>query len=68
MPNKLLSPERFAHHVLLLLYPFRDEKDLLSGSPSMYQNKLQEEQVQDVINKNRMKFETYGGLVDQAFV
>ena len=44
------------------------EKDLLSGSPSMYQNKLQEEQVQDVINKNRMKFETYGGLVDQAFV
>ena len=45
VPNKLSSPEIFAHHVLLLYYPFRDVKDLLSGFPLMYQNKLQEEQV-----------------------
>ena len=44
-PNKLLSPDKFAHHVLLLFYPFRDEKELLSGFPPIYQNKLQEEGV-----------------------
>ena len=58
MPNKLLSPEKFAHHVLLLFYPFRDEKELLSGfPPPLYQNKLQEEGVQDVVNINKIKFE-----------
>ena len=40
--NKFLSPEKFAHHVLLLFYPFRDEKELLSSFPPLYQNKLQE--------------------------
>ena len=54
--------------MLLLFYPFRDEKDLLSRFPPMYQNKLQEEQVQNVINVNKMKFEPHGDLVDQAFV
>ena len=67
-PNKLLSPEKIAHPVLLLFYPFRDEKDLLSGLPPMYQNKVQEEQVQDVIKINKMKFEPHGDLLNQAFV
>ena len=41
VPNKLLSPEKFVHRVMLLFYRFRDEKeDLLSGFPKMYQNKL----------------------------
>ena len=30
----------------------------------MYQNKMQEEQVQDVLNVNKVKFEAYGDLVD----
>ena len=38
VPNKLLSPEKFAYHVLLLFYPFRDGKELLSGFPLMHQN------------------------------
>ena len=54
--------------MLLLFYPFRDRKDLLSGLPSMYQNKLQEEGVQNVVNVNKIKFEPYGGLVDQVFL
>ena len=68
MPNKLLSPEIFAHHVLLLYYTFRDEKGLLSVSQPTYQNRQQKEQVQDVINISKMKFEPYGDLDDQAFV
>ena len=66
MSNKLLSSEEFAH-VLLLFYPFRDEKELLSGFPPLYQNKLQEQGVQDVVNTNKIKFEPYGDLVDQAY-
>ena len=40
-PNKLLSPEKFAYHMMLLLFPFRDEKQMLSGCPPLYQTKLQ---------------------------
>ena len=29
--NKLLSPEKISHHVLLLLHSFIDKKELLSG-------------------------------------
>ena len=50
MPNKLLSPEKFGYHVLLLFCSLRDENELLSGLPPMYQNKLQEEEAQDVVN------------------
>ena len=67
MPNKLLSPGKFAHHVMLLCFPFRDEKQLLSGCPASYQNKLQELGAQDVVNRNKVKFESYGDLVDQVF-
>ena len=40
VPNKLLSPEKFAHHVMLLFFPFRDGKQLLSSCPPLYQNKM----------------------------
>ena len=40
---------------------------MLSGFPPLYQNKLQEQGVQDVVNRNKIKFEPYSGLVDQAF-
>ena len=63
--NKLLSPEKFAHNMLLLFYPFRDEKELLSGFPPIYKTKLQEEEVQDVVNINKMEFEPYGDSVNQ---
>ena len=59
--------EKFAHHVLLLFYPFRDEKELLSGLPPLYQNKLQEQGVQDVVSINKIKFEPYGDLVDEEY-
>ena len=55
MPNKFLSPEKFTHHVVLLFCPFRDEKELLTGFPPMYQ-KMREEGVQDVLNINKIRF------------
>ena len=68
VPNEVLCPEKFAHHVLLFFYPFRDERELLSGFPPMYQNKLHEQGVQDVVNNNKIKFELHGDLVDRAYL
>ena len=35
MSNKVLSLKKFAHRVLVFLYPFRDEKKLLSSSSNV---------------------------------
>ena len=67
VPSKLTSPEQFPYQVLLLFYPFRYEKELLSNCPPLYQNKLQEKGSQDVVNMSKLKFESYFDLVDQAF-
>ena len=64
--NKILSPEKNSHHVLFLFYPFRVEKELLSGFPPLHQNKLQEQGFQDVLKTDKIKFKPYGDLVDQA--
>ena len=40
IPNKEKSSEEYTHHMLFMYYPFRDEKDLLSGNPSTYVSKL----------------------------
>lgn len=58
------SREKFAHDVLLLFNPFRDEKKLPSGFPPIYQNKLQEEGSQNVGNTIKIKFMPYSDLVD----
>ena len=59
--NTPLSLEKFAH------YAFKDEKELFPDFLLMYQNKLQEQGVQDAININKITFEPYGHLVDQFF-
>ena len=52
---------------MLLCFSVHNEKQLLSGCPTLFQNKLQEQGVQDVVNRNRTKFEPYRDLVDQNF-
>ena len=66
-PNNSLYPGKYAHHLLILFYPFWDEKDLLSGCLSLYQNKLLEPGVQTVANSNKIKFEPFGNLVDDSY-
>ena len=55
-PNDFLSRKNMhiAHYLLLLFYPFRDNKKLLSCSPPLHQNRLLEPGVQTVgiSNKN----------------
>ena len=38
-----------------------------SGLPPLYQNTLQEPGVQDIVNINKIKCETYGDLVDEVY-
>ena len=67
VPSKHLSPEKLAHHVMLLFFQFADRKQLLSGCPLLYQKQLQEQGVRDVSNRSKIKFEPHGDLVDQTF-
>ena len=38
LPSKFFSLQKFAQYVLLLYFPFRDEKELLLGFSPIYQN------------------------------
>ena len=60
-----MSLEKSTHLVLPLFQLFRNEKEL-SGFPPINQNKVQEEEVQDLVNRKKVKFEPYGGLVNRA--
>ena len=48
---------------MFCFYFIRSEiKELLLDFPTLYQNKLREQSVQNVVNTNKIKFEPYGGL------
>ena len=67
VPNKDRYPEKFAHHLLFISYPFRSEDELLTGNPPTYQNALACASVLSAVNKNRQKFETFADIVEEAF-
>ena len=64
--KKNVTAEKITHYVLLLFYPLKDEK-VLSCFPSVYQNKLQEQGIQDIVNLSKIRGKPYNDLVDQAF-
>ena len=65
-PNKNRDYESYAHHLLLLFYPFWDESDLKVGLPPSYTNKTAEPGVIDIININRALIEPFSDAVDEA--
>ena len=58
-PNKDKNYEIYAHHLLMLYYPFRKGSDLKSGSPPSYTNKLAEVDVLEIVNENRQVSKHY---------
>ena len=66
IPNKETHPEEYAHHLLFMYFPFRDEQELLSGSPPSYQSKASIPDVAVVINRNRALVEPLANDVDIA--
>ena len=68
IPNRYKYPEKYAHHLLFMFYPFRSEQELKSNDTGSYVEKLQEAGVIDVINRNKLVFEPYGDLVEAALL
>ena len=66
IPNAKKEPEKYAHHILFMFYPFRNESDLCSSLDGKYMTKLTEPGVQDIVNENKIRFEPYGDMVDSA--
>ena len=66
VPNQNKYPERYAHHLLFMFFPFRKESELLNDDTGLYIDKLNEPDVIDLINTNKVLFEPYGQMVDVA--
>ena len=64
-PNRHKCPEKYAHHLLMLYYPFRNEGTDLATSKS-FSLKLNEQSVIDVVNRNRAIFEPDSELLELA--
>ena len=68
IPNRYKCPEKYAHHLLFMFFPFRSEENLKSNISGMYTEKLREPGVLDTVNRNKQIFEPYGDLVDTALL
>ena len=68
VPNKFKDPESYAHHLLFMFYPFRDDFELKLGMPPSYSSKLNEPGVLDTVNYNKSLVEPYSDLIDVAFL
>lgn len=62
-PNKVTHLEAYAHHLLMLFYPFRFESDLLSSKTETY---IDNPNISSIVNENKQKFEPWGYLVEEA--
>ena len=66
VPSPHKRPEKYAHHMLFMFYPFRKESDLCSVESGTYMENIGDPVVKNVVNKNKLKFEPFAELVDVA--
>ena len=66
VPNRHIHPEKYSHHMLFMFYPFRNENELKFSQTGLYADKLLQETVLSVVNRNKEMFEPYGDMVDTA--
>ena len=67
VPNKITKPEAYAHHLLFMFYPFREESSLNQTPSGTYSEKLFRPDVIQVVNRNKSKCEPFSETVDEAF-
>ena len=65
-PNKLKKTEHYAHHLLMLYLPYRNEEDLLTNNS--YLETLKNLEVKEVVENNMKIFEPHGEMIDDAFL
>ena len=68
VPNQHKDPKAYAHHLLFKFYPFCNEEELKAGESNSYCAKLQEPGVVNIIIKNKSLVESFGDLVNEAFL
>ena len=68
VPNKETKSEEYAHQMLFMYYPFRDEKQLLTGNPPTYASKHSNPGVIDLVNQNYSLVKPFATIVDNAFL
>ena len=51
-PNANLNPEKHAHHLLMLFYPFRREQELLSVEEKGFLTKLNQPNVLTIVKRS----------------
>ena len=66
VPNRHKKPEQYAHHLLFMFFPFRNESELCNTPSGTYMEKLNEPQVLAIVNENKQKFEPFADVVDLA--
>ena len=62
--DKHTHPEEYAHHMLFMYFPFRDENELTYSNS--FNEKLTSPDVLETVNLNRIKVESYAVLVEDA--
>ena len=54
VPNKRKYLEQYTHHLLFLVYPFRDESALLSECDGTYISKLSEQRILETVTRSNL--------------
>ena len=67
VPNRYKYPEKYAHHLLFMFYPFHNEENLKSNDSGTFSEKLQESGVLDIVNRNKIRPSLNAGLHLGAF-
>ena len=65
-PTKLKDPEGYAHHLLMFYFPYRNESNLLTENS--YIETLKNDHVRQVVESNKLIFEPYSEMIDDAFL
>lgn len=65
LPNKTLSPEKYAHSLLIVFFPFSSESQLLKDES--YCHTLQELNLLEAVRRNRRKFEPDKEVIDSLY-
>ena len=66
VPSKEKKPEHYAHHLLFMFYPFRNEEELKATPSGTYTEKLSSPEIVEVVNRNRAILEPLADAVDEA--
>lgn len=63
--NEIKEPEKLAHHLLMLYFPWRNESHLV-GEHGTYTSKLNESNTQRIVERNKQFLEPHADEIDMA--